>query len=763
MRPELKKRRGPSPVWILPVLALVIGGGLFVKAVKNRGIPVVVTFTDAKGIIPGKTNVMFKGTKVGTVKEVEIAPGMRKVLVHIVMDKGCRDGLVEDTSFWIVSPEVSAGRVRGLETLFLGSYIRMLPGKSKKPARAFIGRESAPPVPPTAPGLHLVLHAEGLGSIQEGSRIFYKNIPVGTVQGYMLDDGKGVEIYVYIEAPYAHLVRKGTRFWNASGISMSGGIRDFKLRMESLASLIYGGISFFTPENKLNGPQAQNGDPFILYPDFEEARFGVKMELRLMTSDGIVEGVTKVIYRGLIAGIVKKITFDQYNPEWVTAHILLDPRAEVILKEGTRFWVVKPQISLAGIENVDTLIKGPYITFEPGEGKFKDTFEAQPPPTYQPSYRKGITFSLEARDLGSLGVGSPVLYRKVQVGQITGFSLSKDREKVILDLLIYDRYTDLVTRHSLFWNVSGVEVTAALSGVRIKASSLQSLVNGGITFKSGGPHDRPAPPGTVFTLYPDRIHADYAKGRTLEVALPPGFTLQKGSKIIYNGTKVGEVDKVDLNAGGKNMIARCLIKEDASELFREETRIWVVTTTVDLFGVHNLDALIKGDYLAIEPGPGPLVERLEAAPSEPAVKQGELPLVLEATQPGFITAGVPVYYRQIEIGRVTGLRLAPDSTRVFIDVTIGAAYRHLVRRGSVFWDASGVRLKGGIISGIKVEAESLSAIAKGAVGLATPEGDAMGGPVEEGTHFRLHKEQKDEWLKWSPVLPGPAGKETSGR
>ena len=144
--------------------------------------------------------------------------------------------------------------------------------------------------------------------------------------------------------------------------------------MESLASLFIGGIVVDTPDALKNTPKAVNGDIFNLYEDFEAADYGIAMKLKLASGAGITEGVTKVMYRGLEAGYVKHIAFNNDPERSVTAHILLDPRAEIILREHTTFWLVSPSISADGVENIGTLLTGPYITFKPGEGAFRDSF-----------------------------------------------------------------------------------------------------------------------------------------------------------------------------------------------------------------------------------------------------------------------------------------------------------------------------------------------------------------------------------------------------
>ncbi|MCD6269930.1 MAG: MCE family protein, partial [Deltaproteobacteria bacterium] len=251
--PVIKKRRGISPIWILPFIALLIGGWLLFDNYQNAGIDIIVHFADAEGITVGKTNVIYKGIVIGTVRDIQVDPGVDSVSLRIEINKVAKQGVVKDSKFWIVKPEVSAGQISGLETLLSGSYIAVQSGASEQPCREFIGLPEPPPISQEAPGLHLKLTSKNLGSIQRNTKLYYKNIPVGSVQGYTLDEaGSGVIIDAYIESRYKHLIKTKTRFWNSSGINFKGGLSGFKFRMESMAALIYGGISLYTPTYQEN-------------------------------------------------------------------------------------------------------------------------------------------------------------------------------------------------------------------------------------------------------------------------------------------------------------------------------------------------------------------------------------------------------------------------------------------------------------------------------------------------------------------------------
>lgn len=208
-----------------------------------------VRFESGEGIVANKTEVVYKGMSVGKVKSLVLDDKGRNkgVIATIEMNQVAEEHLRKNTRFWLVKPNVSLAGITGLETLVSGNYIAVSPGDGE-PSKRFNALSEAPPMSDSVPGLHLTLKADRLGSLNRDSPVFYKQIQVGRVKSYKLSDDQGtVEIKVFIEPGYADLVRKHTRFWNASGVSIDANLSGVKVRSESLASIVAGGIAFATP------------------------------------------------------------------------------------------------------------------------------------------------------------------------------------------------------------------------------------------------------------------------------------------------------------------------------------------------------------------------------------------------------------------------------------------------------------------------------------------------------------------------------------
>lgn len=169
-------------------------------------------------------------------------------------------------------PRIGAGGVSGIDTLLSGDYIGADIGQSDTRAKQFKGLENPPPITYGEPGKRFTLHTQGLGSLDIGSPVYYRKIPVGQVVAYELDDdGKGVKIEVFVHAPNDVYVTENTRFWNASGIDLSVGANGFALKTESLSSMLAGGIAFQAPPYSPNDKPASEDHTYELFDDQQSA------------------------------------------------------------------------------------------------------------------------------------------------------------------------------------------------------------------------------------------------------------------------------------------------------------------------------------------------------------------------------------------------------------------------------------------------------------------------------------------------------------
>lgn len=752
-RPDIRKTSNWSAIWVLPLLALLIGLWLLWRAFSEAGVAIQVHFPDGEGIQINKTQVMYKGIAVGKVIDLHVSKDIQGVDASIEINREAEDYLSQETRFWLVKPRVSLAGVTGLETLVSGIYIAVDPVKGE-PVREFKALSEPPPLSDKLPGLHVTLKAERLGSVDEGSPVFYRQIKVGQVKSYRLaEDRRTVEIRIYVEQPYAHLVRKHTRFWNASGINFSGGLSGFKLRTESLVSIATGGIAFATPDDREDSPATDPAIPFRLYDDFEAAEAGLKVALKLDNVGGLQPGRTPVMYNGVQVGTLKKIDMGKDFAQPM-AELTMDPRTEELLLGSSEFWVVKPSISLAGITGLEALVQGNYLAVRFGkEGapsrEFSVSSKAPPLNVDAP----GLHLLLAADRLGSLEVGSPLLYRQMRVGSVQSFQLSGDRREVLFDVHIEQDYAGLVNASTRFWNASGITLKGGLSGVEVKSESLQTLMLGGIAFDTPERTAEPVQRFRRFTLFPDEKQAR-ALGQLIELRVERGDGLREGTPLRYRGLDVGQVEQVRLTDDLTAVLLQVRVTAAEERIARAGSRFWVVRPELGLARTANLDTLVSGPYLEVLPaaGAGERQTRFAVLPHAPQATAEEpgLALVLSAARRGSLKPGVAVTYREMAVGKVTRLELGPTADRVLVHILIEPRYAALVRGGSRFWNASGIGVDLGLLKGAQIRTESLEALLEGGVAFATPE---EASPVHPGQTFALFDEPQDEWLGWTPKIP----------
>ncbi len=269
--PEFRERkRRISIVWLVPLIALAIGGWLVYKALSEKGPTVTITFKSADGLEAGKTKIKYKDVELGLVNSIVLSKDLSQVIVTAELVKQAEKFVSQNTRFWVVRARVAAGGVSGLGTLFSGAYIGLDPGKPGKAATHFQGLEVPPVVTADLPGSHFVLRATSLGSLNVGAPVYFRRIEVGQVVSYQLDeDGQAVTIQVFVHDPHHQLVRKNTRFWNASGLDVAIGADGIRVDTESFVSMMVGGIAFDTPANMEPGEPAEENEVFKLYENRE--------------------------------------------------------------------------------------------------------------------------------------------------------------------------------------------------------------------------------------------------------------------------------------------------------------------------------------------------------------------------------------------------------------------------------------------------------------------------------------------------------------
>ena len=262
---KVRRRRWNFPVvWAVPVLAALVAGYLVYDRFQEFGPNITIKFKDGSGLRTGQTPLKYRGVPIGEVTAVELSKDQQYVLAKATLQRSAAGIARTGSIFWIVRPEVGIGNITGLGTVMSGPEIQVLPGNGA-PKTEFVGLDNAPAILEHN-GLHVVLRTSRLGSLKHDSPVYYRGIEVGAVQDVQLGpNATTADIHVFIKQRYAKLVRSGSKFWNASGAKLSAGLfRGIDIKVESLSSLVAGGISFATP-NDAKAKPVRDGTVFPLY------------------------------------------------------------------------------------------------------------------------------------------------------------------------------------------------------------------------------------------------------------------------------------------------------------------------------------------------------------------------------------------------------------------------------------------------------------------------------------------------------------------
>lgn len=377
---EVRRREGLSIVWLVPLVAAVVAAWLAYRTISESGPEVTIHFETAPGLEAGKTQVMYKGVEIGTVRKVKLDKKLEKVVVKADLHKEFKPHLKTGAKFWIVEPKISVTGISDLGTLVSGNFIAFEPGDGSDTLK-FEGL-SEPPIEfdPNA-GQRYILKTDRVGSLTVGAPVNYRGVQVGSVLRYHLrEDGKAVLIDIFVKKPHDQLVHDNSRFWDAGGIRFSlSDLLNASVRVGSIESLLAGGIAFDTPAEE--GAVAKSGQTFDLLtaaPSAATDPAPPKGSLSIVlkaTNLGSVKTGDPVLYREFQVGKIQHVALSD-DATSVDLTALIDPEYVNLIRSNTVFWNasgIKAHFGLFSgatidVESLGALISGGVALATPDSG-----------------------------------------------------------------------------------------------------------------------------------------------------------------------------------------------------------------------------------------------------------------------------------------------------------------------------------------------------------------------------------------------------------
>ncbi len=433
---------------------------------------------------------------------------------------------------------------------------------------------------------------------------------------------------------------------------------------------------------------------WLLWKNYQES--GTTITIDFHTADGIVPGRTPIRYQGVEIGTVQDIVLSK-NYRTIKIKASIKSSMKEALRTNTKFWLVTPQASLAGVSGLDALVGGNYIGMMPGDGDATDNFVASDSQPKNIVNNGGLIIQLHAADLGSLNTGSQVYFQKVPVGRVYDYSFAEQGKGVIIDVMIERRYTHLVKQGSRFWNVSGLQAKLGASGVDVNLTSVPALINGAIAFDS--PKDSlPASNEARFDLYPNL--AESHRGVNFTLKLPSADNLSAGSTaLMYQGLQVGTLTHLNLT-DKQHITGQLTVDPSVVGLMRTGTQIKLQAPSLQS-GNLSVGALLTGTVLQLIPGEGDAATEFTVLPANQSLLQvpNSLKLLLHAADSYGIDVGQPVILNGVPIGNVAERKLTDSG--VNFTLLIEPQYRHFIHTDSQFIADSQLRIRMGL-DGLKL-------------------------------------------------------------
>ncbi|RXJ74288.1 paraquat-inducible protein B [Veronia nyctiphanis] len=689
-KPEIKKDRAISPLWLFTLIAFLLSGWLLFKTVNEAGQRIQIYFSNAQGIEAGRTTIRYNGLEVGTVRKINLSEDLSSIFVDADIYPEAAVLLGQNTAFWLVKPTASLAGISGLDALVSGNYIAIQPGSGERDNMIFTALEDAPTDALTQAGLHLKLTSDDLGSLSVGSQVYYKKIPVGEVYDYRLSpDNQKVVLSLLINPEYSGLVNTSTRFWNVSGVRARLGPTGVDVQLQNLGALVAGGIAFDSP------PSNSAADDFTKYPlfrDINHAERGIHINIKLPLDHGITDPHSAILFEGMEVGRLSDIALDD-DRQGMTATASIDPSMKWLLTDKSEMIIEKPQLGLDGLKNVANFVFGDFLTIHPKEGEPTVDFTARTQRQHIAMDPDSLRVTVEADNAWGIGENTKVLHRGVQVGFVDDVKLQNG--KVELSLVVEKEFKHLVKSASRFFMVGGITGQLSDDGIEVIVPAVSQIADPAISFTSEGKKDI----SKSYNLYKSEISARNAKeaqkGVQIYTLLADELpSMSVGAPVLHKNFSVGTIDSFRLRKGKAEI--KLKIENSFSHLITKETVFWSQSGVQVEASLNNGLIVNTGSVKSIVSG-GISFGTLKGVQNKRegkwklynSLKDAEnygidISLTTKATDG--LSKGSKIRFQGIDVGEITAMMPVFDKNKIIVSARIYPPYSAVISRSdSYFW------------------------------------------------------------------------------
>ena len=307
---KIKSAPNISAIWIIPLIALLIGAWMLYQYQANKGTTIFIKMPHAEGIVAGKTEIKVRSVKIGQINHVRLSDQQNSVIARAQIDKHYDDLLTDDAKIWVVKPRIDDTGITGMSTLLSGVYLEFAPGESKKLADKFELQDEPALIGNDVKGGRFTLLSYNAEVLDVSTGIYFKDYKIGQIETATFDwKNQAMKYGIFINEPYQNLITLNSIFWVNSGIEIDLSADGINVNTGSLSKLLKGGISVGIPEQQSPGEVATNGHSFSLSNSYKaalEERF-YDFDYYLIDFEQSIRGLragAPVEYRGMRIGSV---------------------------------------------------------------------------------------------------------------------------------------------------------------------------------------------------------------------------------------------------------------------------------------------------------------------------------------------------------------------------------------------------------------------------------------------------------------------------